>query len=54
MFDLSDVIYTTSRYELKMMWLSGNTKVLDSFPPQKWEVNACSIWSGYSVFGVHW
>ena len=33
------------------MWLSRNTKVLDSFPPQKWEVYACSMWSGYLVFG---
>ena len=31
------------------MWLSRNTEVLDSFPTQKWEVNACFIWSGYSV-----
>ena len=34
------------------MWLSRNTKVLDSFPPpQKWEAYACSMWSGYSMFG---
>ena len=33
------------------MWLSRNTWVLDSFSPQKWEVNACSMWSGYPVFG---
>ena len=32
------------------MWLNRNTKLLDSFPPQKWEVKACSMWSGYSVF----
>ena len=31
------------------MWLNRNTKVLESVPTQKWEVNACSIWSGYSV-----
>ena len=42
--DFSDVIYTTSKNELKMMWLSRNTEVLDCFLPQKWEVNACSIW----------
>ena len=39
----SDVIYTASKNELKMIWLSRNTKVLDSFPPQKWEVHACSM-----------
>ena len=33
------------------MWLNRNTKVLDSFPPQKWLVYACSMWSDYSVFG---
>ena len=40
--DFSDVIYTTSKNELKMMWLTKNMKVWDLFPPQKWEVNACS------------
>ena len=25
------------------MWLSRNTYVLDSFSPEKWEVNACSM-----------
>ena len=50
-FNFSDVIYTTSKSELKIMiWLNRNTKVLHSISPQKWEVNACSIWSGYSVF----
>ena len=49
--DFSDVIYTASKNELKMMWLSRTTKVLDSFSPQKWKVNTCSLWSGYSVFG---
>ena len=39
---ISDVIYITSKNELKIA--SAKTKVLDSFPPQKWEV------SGYSVF----
>ena len=29
------------------MWLSRNTKVLDSFSPQKWEVNTYSTWSCY-------
>ena len=24
---------------------------MDSFPPQKWEVYACSMWSGYLVVG---
>ena len=33
-----------------MMWLSRNTKEMDCFPPHKWEVNACSMRSGYSVF----
>ena len=28
------------------MWLSRNTKVFDSFLPQKWEVNNCSVSSG--------
>ena len=36
------------------MCLSRNTKVLDSFPPQKCEFNACSMWSGYSSVCVHW
>ena len=30
MFDFSDVIYKTSKNELKMMWLSKNIKLLDS------------------------
>ena len=34
-----------------MMWLGRNTKVLDSFSTQKWEVNACSMRSGYLVLG---
>ena len=37
--DFSDAIYITS----KMMWLSRNTKVFDSFPPQKWKVYSCSM-----------
>ena len=41
--DFSGVIYTTSKNELKMVWLSRNTKILDSFLPQKMEVYACSI-----------
>ena len=49
--DFSDVIYITSKNEFKIMWLSQNTKAMDSFLPQKWEVHTCSIWSGYSVFG---
>ena len=32
-----------------MMWLRRNTKVLDSFYPSKWEINACSMWWGYSM-----
>ena len=24
---------------------------MDCFSPQKWEVNACYMWTGYSVFG---
>ena len=35
--DSSEVIYTTSKNDLKMMWLSRNTKVMDSFSPQKQE-----------------
>ena len=31
--DFSDIIYSTSKNVLKMMWLSRNTKVLDSFSP---------------------
>ena len=31
------------------MWLSRNTEVLDSFPPEIKKFNACSTWSGYSV-----
>ena len=30
--NFSNVIYTTSKNELKMMWLTRNTKVLHSFP----------------------
>ena len=33
------------------MRLSKNNKVLDSFPHQECEVNACSMWSGYSALG---
>ena len=33
------------------MWLNRNIKLMESFPPQKWDVNAYSMWSGYSVFG---
>ena len=33
--NFSDPIYTTSKNELKMMLLSRNSKVLDSFPPVK-------------------
>ena len=33
------------------MWLSKNNKVLDSFPHQECEVNASSMWSGYSALG---
>ena len=47
----SDVIDAAIKNELKMMWLSRKTKLLDSFSPQKWEVSGCSMWSGYSVFG---
>ena len=39
----SDVIDAASKNELKMMWLSRKTKLLDSFSPQKWEVNDCSM-----------
>ena len=31
-----------------MMWLSKITEVLDSFPPQKWEIHTCSMRSGYT------
>ena len=53
--DFSGVIYTTSKNELKMMWLSRITEVLDCFPPpspQKWEAHACSKGSSYSVLGL--
>ena len=33
------------------MWLNRNTKLLEFFPPQKWDVNAYSMWSSYSMFG---
>ena len=33
------------------MWLSRNITVLDCFSPQNWEVNTCSLWPSYSVFG---
>ena len=51
--DFSNVIYTTSKNELKMMWLSRNTKLLDSFPHQKWGVKACYMWPGYLVLKKH-
>ena len=35
-----------------MMWLSRNSEVLNPFSFQKWEVNACTIKSGYSVLGL--
>ena len=35
------------RTTLALNGISRNTKVLDSFSIQKWEVNACSMWSGY-------
>ena len=41
--DSSEVIYTTSKNDLKMMWLSRNTKVMDSFSPQKQEF----FWESY-------
>ena len=43
MSDFSGVIYTTSKNELKMMSLNRNTKLFDSFSPQKLQVNACSM-----------
>ena len=46
--NFSNVIYTTSKNELKMMWLSRNAEVW-IFSPSKIEVNAYSMWSGYSV-----
>ena len=33
---------------LKKMWVSRNTKALDSFLPQKWEVHAISLASATS------
>ena len=47
--DFLDAIYTTNKNELKMISLSKNTIILDSFCPQKLEDYACSMWSGYSV-----
>ena len=51
--DFSDVIYARSKKLLKMMWLSRSPKALDYFSPQKWKVKACSMWSGYLVFGFN-
>ena len=34
-----------------MIRLSRNTKVLNSYFPQNWQVYLCFIWSGNSVFG---
>ena len=44
--DFSDKIYITIKNEFKMMWLNRNTKVFDSYLPQKWEVIACSMCLG--------
>ena len=41
--DFLDVFYTTNKNELKLMWVSRNTEVLDCSVPQKWEVYACSM-----------
>ena len=41
--DFLDVFYTTNKNELKLMWVSRNTEVLDCSFPQKWEVYACSM-----------
>ena len=41
--DFSDVIYNTS--------LSRNTKILDYFAPQKWDIYVCSMCLHYSVSG---
>ena len=48
--DFSDVIHTTGKNELNIMWLSRNTKLLDSFSSKK--VNASSMWSGYCLGSV--
>ena len=46
-----NVIYTARKIKWEMMWSSRNTKVLDSFSPQKWKVNTtCSMLPGHSVF----
>ena len=39
----SDVIDARNKNELKMMWLSKDTEVLDYFSPQKWKVNVFSM-----------
>ena len=50
MSDFSDVIYTTSKNEFKMMWLRRNAKVLDSFPPQNGKFYTIRLLSSQ----VHW
>ena len=42
-YNFLNAIYTISKNELKMMCLSRNTEVVDSFFPQKLEFNVCSI-----------
>ena len=49
-----NVIYTARKIKWEMMWSSRNTKVLDSFSPQKWKVNTtCSMFHLFKV-QVHW
>ena len=36
----SNVIYMTSKNELKLMWLSRSTNLLDSFPPKNGELKS--------------
>ena len=50
--DFLDVIYTTSKNELKMMWLSRNTKLLDSFPLKNGKLSPLCVISLLSVW-VH-
>ena len=50
--DFLNVICSTRKIKLKMIWLSRDTQVLDSFSPRKWEVNTCSMWWGSLTFSL--
>ena len=46
----SDVIYTKCKNELKIMWLSRNTKLLGSFPPKNGKLTPV-LCNQVTVFG---